>query len=289
MEHGVFWRRFATRLCLAPLLILLVVFSGTAISVAHAESGAYSLPLEGIRWTTNMISVSIPTAPEWAHDAVVDALNTRVQAQHWFADNYFPAGKTYDFNISSRNNESTIERVLVRFIDGNESYAGRADITYKERSRAITLANVSLPQSFEGKTLDSTYRPWFTTLAVRVFGHVIGLDWAAFCDVMQPVTDASCSANSPSTLDHYAVHILAEGSIPSNVTLPPTIPYAMMPQVPVESSSFPMVLLLASLGLVSCSVVGVRKRAGASSDDQNSEDRPREFLAENQGTPQPVV
>lgn len=265
MQHPVFRRRFSNKLRIAPLLILLAALSVTAVSVAHAEPTAHTIPLEGVRWATYVINVNLPAAPDWAHDAVVDALNTWTQAQRWFANKYFPGGQTYDFALSTNSNESAYERVLVQFIGGNDSCAGRTDVSYMERSRAITFANASLPQSYNGKSLDSSDRPWFTRLAIRAFGHVLGLDWVDFCDVMQPGNDPTCQASSPSTLDLYAVHILAEGSLPRNVTLPSTIPYMTMPQASSQPPYFPMVLLLASFGLVSCSAVALRKRSAAPS------------------------
>jgi hypothetical protein len=255
---------------LTPLLIVLVLSSAALVPATYAGAGAYMIPLEGGRWNTETINVSVPNAPKWAHDAVVDVLRTWVQTQLWFAQNYFPSGQTYNLAISSHGNDSGTTQVFVQFIDANASYVGKANVVYLTKSRTITSATAILPQSYAGQPLDASYAPWFTKLAIRVFGHILGLDWVGFCDVMQQGDGASCSANMPSTLDLYAVHILAQGSVPNNVTLPSAIPYQTMPRASDGFLSSPIIVILASVGLISCGAASARKHEGTHLGDSIS-------------------
>lgn len=232
------------------LAFLLLIFAMALIPVAQGQSQAYTIALEGGRWNTQTITVDVPTTPAWAHDAVADALTIWVQGQLWFKVTYFPNGGTYDFATSTHDDNSTRSQVNIEFVDSNESSVGRTDMKYLSISRNITSITVTLPRSYNGQELDMTQRAWFARLSIHMIGHVLGLDdLNEICDIMQAI-DPACSASLPSTLDLFALHILAAGTVPFNVTLPSGIPYETMPKASGDSSPFLVVVLIVSLAFI---------------------------------------
>lgn len=244
-----------------PVVLLALALAGSHVVVAHADSG-YMIPLEGGRWGTYRISIGIPSNPAWEQLALLDAINVWNQSQSWFADTYYPGGKLYTFvQLPPKtviNSPDELPLVTVSFSNVTSvNRVGEVDMTLSP-SKAFTSSVLVLPRSYMGQVLNSSYSPWFTRLALHTLGHVLGLDEVqGFCDLMEG-QNSSCRVASPSTLDLYALHILAGGSMPSNVTLPRDIPYQETPATAVPEFSVTGPTLI--LALLSALILWARVR-----------------------------
>lgn len=193
------------------------------LTVPVHASAQPSIPIIG-RYSSLMISISIPQSPAWAHDVVVNAMVAWNQAQLWQGT----AGPVYTFvevNDGSAN-------AKVSF-DMPKAYAGIAvgwtNYKFEPGSRTLIKSTQTYldPATFNvaqvGNLTGQHYAFW---LALHELGRVLGLGSILdSSDVMDPLATPTRASQPPmlSTLDLYAVHVLASGSAPAFITLPASV------------------------------------------------------------------
>jgi len=182
-----------------------------------------SIPIIG-RYSSLMISVSIPQSPAWAHDVVVNAMVAWNQAQLWQSS----AGPVYTFVEVNDG----LANAKVSF-DMPKAYAGIAvgwtNYKFEPGSRTLIKSTQTYldPATFNvaqvGNLTAQHYAFW---LALHELGRVLGLGSILdSSDIMDPLATPARASQPPtlSTLDLYAVHVLASGSAPTFITLPASI------------------------------------------------------------------
>jgi hypothetical protein len=242
---------FSCKLVTNRSLILLFLILALLMQVTPILAEQYSISLIGGRWTSSDLGVVIPATPIDAHDAVLFALNAWNVGQLWFTQHYFPNTSLYNLMESSTGN------IVVNFVKGTAAPSDCVPFTWHNRIifAAITLA-----------VMDNYGKPveWdlLQKAAVHEFGHALGLGHSDYYRDIMFATIWTMD-RLPSTLDLYAVHLLAEGVTSGRVTLPPSIPYTTppartIPEFPVAAD---LVLLACVTAIPLCARIFTR-RAG---------------------------
>jgi len=232
------------------VLVGLLLF--VLIVPVHADSKW--IEMFGGRWANYTIGVKIQGTPVWMKGAVVDAMMVWNQAQKWFAQKYFPDGKTYTLVASDAVNTP----VAVRFqnISQGVSYCTLGQDTVPFRSgTTITSALMKLTGYCQNQALDRTL---VYLVAIHEFGHALGIGHVNFetpHDVMREWFEPDWQI---STLDLYAIHVLASGSAPSDVVvLPNSIPFDLVPFSAIPE--FPTTIIVLVLPMLLVAILLRRK------------------------------
>lgn len=182
-----------------------------------------SIPING-RFANNIITIRIPATPRWAHDVVLNATIAWNYAQTWYA----------------RYNASTPRFTFVELGDGHatatvsfdmpKAYAGIAvgwtEYTFARGSRTTIVSTKTYldPSVFnQAQEQNATARRIAFWLALHELGRILGLGSVLDGqDIMEPRAMPERVNEVPrlSTLDLYAIRVLASGNAPPFVTLP---------------------------------------------------------------------
>jgi hypothetical protein len=210
----------------------------------------------GWRWSpAYKITVQIPASPSWAHDQVANSLKVWNQAQLWFAQTYFPDSPVYTLL------ESSSGVVIVNFVQAEDKFLQDCRVS---SSKDAVACNSYKTKLYFDMTYFSSDKGFFQHTSTHEFGHVLGLGHASYNGELMCVNWSVCFhpelVLNPSTLDLYAVHLLASGmgvSSETSVTLPPSIPFEISQiAIPEFENATSLVLLLSILSLT----VTVRRR-----------------------------
>jgi hypothetical protein len=198
-----------------PLMLLAVL----ALTPVHASTQP-SIPISG-RYSVLTIKIHIPAYPKWAHDVVLNASIAWNRAQLWANS----SGPAYTFvEVDDSSATTTVSYSMP------QAYAGIAvgwtNYNYAPTSRTSIVSTQTFldPSVFnEAQGSNSTAQLYAFRLALHEFGRILGLGSILDGqDLMDPRGTPERALQPPmfSTLDLYAVHVLASGSTPTFVTLP---------------------------------------------------------------------
>jgi hypothetical protein len=242
------------------------------VGVQANQESNYSIPING-RYSILTIPIQIPPTPRWAHDVVLNASIAWNQAQAWYQQVIFPTANTYTL-IESTSATATISFTIP------QAYAGFAVgwtvYQYAPTSKTTIISSQTYLDPFlfsPTQENNMTARQLAFRLAIHELGRILGLGSVLDGrDVMDPRNTLLRAAQPPmiSTLDLYAVHILAGGSAPSFVTLPSDVQNQMIDARTFLSSNEGTLIptpefnnyygLVAAIGAISASLTLRRKR-----------------------------
>jgi len=211
---------------LAVALIIMV-----AVTPAHATMQP-SIPING-RYYGLTIKIYIPPTPKWAHDIVLNAAVAWNRAQLIYLQNN-PTATVYKFiETDDGTATSTVSFSMPT------AYASIAVgwTNYKfapgSCSSIISTQTYLSPTIFAGaQANNATARRYAFWLALHELGRILGLgSLMDGKDIMEPRYFSGRVDEVPqfSTLDLYAVHVLAQGDAPHFVTLPDGVPDQLTP------------------------------------------------------------
>jgi hypothetical protein len=195
-----------------------------------------------------LIPVEVPSSPQILHDDVLQAMSIWNQAMKWFQETYDqndPLAVVYEFIESSGGTPITIHSVDLQTL-GQGTNTTNPIVSFTELVYSTDTGQIVSAQIYLLSTLFSTSNNLHLYTVLFAFGSALGLKTypqSAPC----PFQDLMCPtllAVYPSTLDLYAVHLLAEGRLVKNVTLPSDIPYQQAPGNPIPEFTTPYLLLL---------------------------------------------
>ncbi len=203
---------------LVPLMLLALM----ALTPVHASTEP-SIPING-RYSVLTIKIFIPTFPKWAHDVVLNATIAWNKAQLWNLQNN-PTATLYNFvetddgtatSIVSFSMPAAYASIAVGWTMFKFAPGSRTSIVSTQTYLTPTVFNAA-----QGS--NATARSYAFWLALHELGRILGLGSILDGkDIMEPRYTTARITQVPklSTLDLYAIHVLAQGSAPTFVTLP---------------------------------------------------------------------
>lgn len=168
--------------------------------------------------------VYVPGAMSWSHNATLRAMSEWNEAQFWFARTYYPGSPFY--TLLEGNNRSAAQ---VQLVDASSNDYTTIKIVPRFQKDNATIISVTVHVSTRLEGI------LFHEVVMHELGHVLGLGHVHCCiqeDLMYPIANPYAARQYfPSTLDLYALHVLAtERTIPSSVMLPMQIQYLTVPE-----------------------------------------------------------
>jgi len=198
--------------------MLLVVITLSPVKAAQA-----SIPING-RYSVLTIKIYIPPTPKWAHDVVLNATIAWNRAQLLYAQNN-PNALVYQFVEADDGTASAtvsfsmpaaFASIAVGWTNFKFASGSRTSIVSTQTYLTPTVFN-------DAQGANATARRYAFWLALHELGRVLGLgSLLDGKDIMEPRYTSARIDEVPqfSTIDLYALHVLAGGSAPNFVTLP---------------------------------------------------------------------
>jgi len=201
-----------------PLILLAIL----PLTPVHASTQP-SIPITG-RYSLLTIKVYIPAYPKWAHDVVLNATIAWNRAQLWNLQND-PTATLYTF---AETGDGTATSTVTFSMPASFASIAVGWTNYKfapgSRTSIVSTQTYLTPAVFnDAQVSNATARQYAFWLALHELGRVLGLGSVLDGqDIMEPRYTPQRVSQVPriSTLDLYALHVLAQGSAPSSVTLP---------------------------------------------------------------------
>jgi len=213
---------------LLPAIILIIV----TLNPPPAAAMQLSIPIIG-RQSVLTIKIYIPQSPTWAHAVVLNATAAWNNAQLAYLQNN-PNATVYNFveaddgtatSIISFSMPAAYASIAVGWTIYQYVPGSRTEIISTQTYLTPTIFN-------EAQGNNATARRYAFWLALHELGRVLGLgSLMDGKDIMEPrFTPLRVDAvPNFSTLDLYALSILAQGKAPTFVTLPAGLADQMMP------------------------------------------------------------
>ena len=208
--------RSIARSALGIVLFLLVFVAAVPVHAAEV-----SIPIIG-RYSTLVIPLYIPPYPKWAHDVVLNAAIAWNNAQLWQSNN------SASFYTFVETNDGTATSTISFSMP--KAYAGIAvgwtNYNFAPGSRTSIVGTQTFldPSVFNQSQMGNlTAWRYAFRLALHELGRIQGLGSVLDGqDIMDPRGTPQQAKDAPklSTLDLFALHILALGNSPQFVTLP---------------------------------------------------------------------
>ena len=194
----------------------------TAFPAAHVDV-EYSIPING-QYPALVIGLRIQATPQWAHDIVLSASLVWNQAQVWYQQTNSSTGAVYTF-VEAGNGSATVNFSMPQAYSGIA--VGWTNYKFAPLSRVIIVSTQTFldPNVFNSlQENNATTRQSAFWLALHELGRVLGLGSVLDGhDIMDPLWTPYRATPMLSTLDVYALHVLASGGVPNFVTLPSSV------------------------------------------------------------------
>jgi hypothetical protein len=233
-----------------PVLLMIIA----TVTPVHAAPQP-SIPING-RYSVLRINIYIPLTPKWAHDVVLNATIAWNQAQLLYLQSN-PSGTGYTVYTFMETDDGTATSTVSFSMPA--PYASIAVGWTSYQFAPGTRTSIISTQTYLTQTIfndaqagNLTARRYAFWLALHELGRILGLGGILDGkDIMEPRYFPARVNEAPqfSTLDLYAVHVLAEGNAPNFVTLPdgvrdqftPAINFLPNPHSQVVLASMPAV------------------------------------------------
>jgi hypothetical protein len=232
-------------------LLLAVLVTAQLLSAPAAAQTTYWIGTEGLLWRDPRIQINMPSSQTVLGNDLAQAMTIWNGAIRWFESTYYPLnGGGYSFIPSPNGAGITIRAVDFQTLQSfcphsTSSVRSCTDFVYDRDSLYIEEAYVEILAS--DLNASSTSHLYDVVFAL---GTLLGLiEYPAPCPL---ATDLMCGNGStlyPSTLDLYAVHLLAHYKPVTLAHLPGNIPYQQPPTVttPEFQSAWPLLAFVTML------------------------------------------
>jgi len=218
------------------LIICFLVLTITALNTSAAVASVPEQPLWGFAWSPRQIPVVIQKSPDYAHDAVLQAMQTWNLAQTWFSNTYQVSSRPYTFVEVQELGESYV-KITFNHTQTTNDWARWSCFYWNNNGVFTTIqCSTSIILSLRDGTDLSSMQ--LRNLATMGLGAALGLLNTKFSEMdLMNYYSVDHDVVVPSTLNLYAVALLSmvvlKNDMPkSPVTLPGNIPY----ETPSESA-----------------------------------------------------
>ena len=219
------------------LILCSLVLTIIALNSRAVVASAYEQPLQGFAWSPRQIPVVIQKSPEYAHDAVLEAMQTWNLAQIWFSNTYHVSSRPYTFVEVQQLGESYVRVTFNQTQTTNDWSTTNCYYWWNTDGVFYRIqCNMSIDLSIQDGTELSPLK--LRSLATAGFGFSLGLLNTVFSQTdLLNWYSVDHDIVVPSTLNLYAVALLSmvtsRNDMPNSpVTLSGDIPY----ETPSESA-----------------------------------------------------